>query len=216
VTLPITSEIAGSRNRRKQARPGEILEAALKVFVERGYANARAEDVAAAAGVSKGTVYVYFENKQALFRAVVQENIIPLIEEFGQSVENSDEPSEKTLERYFNTWWELFGSTRLAGIVRLVVAESCNFPEIAEFFAQDVIRRDSELLAKILLRGVARGEWRDVPLESICHTMMAPLILECIWSSSVKPFAKSPIDVDSKQMIRDHLAFCLTSLRKTP
>ena len=69
------------RKRRKEARPSELLEAALELFVEKGFAATRLEDVASRAGVSKGTLYLYFENKDALFKAVVQEGIIPVIAE---------------------------------------------------------------------------------------------------------------------------------------
>jgi TetR/AcrR family transcriptional regulator len=208
----ITSD-AGSRHRRKQERPGEILDAALRLFIEKGYANTRAEDVAALAGVSKGTVYVYYENKDALFRAVVSENIVPILKEFQEIVGASNLPSEALFELYFQAWWERFGATQLSGIIKLIVSEASSFPEIAQFFAQEVIQPNMQLLSSIVQRGVDRGEFRAVPVLSTVHSIMSPLVLKAIWCNSVEKYDCDTMRIDPLELIRDHVQFCLASLR---
>jgi TetR/AcrR family transcriptional regulator len=216
MSLPPNSPTAadiGSRHRRKQERPGEILDAALRLFIEKGYANTRAEDVAALAGVSKGTVYVYYENKDALFRAVVSENIVPILKEFQQLLSDSVLPSEALFQLYFQAWWERFGATQLSGIIKLIVSEASSFPEIAQFFAREVIEPNMQLLQRILERGVERGEFRPVPSLTTVHSIMSPLVLKAIWCNSVEKYACDTMQIDPQALIRDHVQFCLASLK---
>ncbi len=210
--IPSTADL-GSRHRRKQERPGEILDAALRLFIEKGYANTRAEDVAALAGVSKGTVYVYYENKDTLFRAVVSENIVPILHEFQQLVGSSDLPGEELIQLYFQAWWERFGATQLSGIIKLIVSEASSFPEIAKFFAQEVIEPNMQLLSSILQKGIDRGEFRAVPLLTTVHSILSPLVLKAIWCNSVEKYACDTMQIDPLDLIRDHVHFCLASLR---
>ncbi|MEN9760986.1 MAG: Fatty acid metabolism regulator protein, partial [Pseudomonadota bacterium] len=123
--------------RRKERRPGELLDAALALFVERGFAATRLDDVAARAGVSKGTLYLYYASKDELFKAVVRENLVPLIENFRRDIEQSDAPGESLLRNFFEGWWSRVGATRLAGIVKLIMGEAGNFPELAQFFFEE-------------------------------------------------------------------------------
>ena len=123
-----------SSRRRKSARPRELLDAALATFVERGFAAARPEEIALRAGVSKGTLYLYYASKEDLFKAVVRQNIVPLIEAFQRDVAESDASSSELLREFFVQWWTCFGATKLAGICKLVVGEAGNFPELARFF----------------------------------------------------------------------------------
>src|SRR6266702_4357494 len=114
--------------RRKAARPAEIVTAALDVFVERGFAAARLEEVARRAGVTKGTVYLYFKNKEALFKAVVRETIVPAIAK-GEALAQTFTGSARDLvERLVREYWRLIGETALAGIAKLMMAEGVTFP----------------------------------------------------------------------------------------
>ena len=136
--------------RRKESRPAELLAAALELFVERGYAAARLDDVAARAGVSKGTLYLYFDSKEALFKALVRENIVALLDRFRAEIAESDAPSGELIGRFMQTWWSSFGGTRLGGIAKLMVADAGNFPEVARFFHDEVIEPNGQLLGSIL------------------------------------------------------------------
>jgi TetR/AcrR family transcriptional regulator len=158
-------------------------------------------------------VYVYYENKDALFRAVVSENIVPILKEFQQILSASVLPSEELFHLYFQAWWERFGATQLSGIIKLIVSEAASFPEIAQFFAQEVIEPNMRLLSSILQRGVERGEFREVPLLTTVHSIMSPLVLKAIWCNSVEKYACDTMQIDPIELIRDHVHFCLASLR---
>src|SRR5437899_825969 len=120
--------------RRKDARPEEILAAALDVFVERGFARARLEEVARRAGVTKGTIYLYFKSKEALFKAVVRGTIVPVIAQ-GEALAQSFTGSARDLvEQLVRSYWTLVGETRLAGIPKLMMAEAATFPALTKFY----------------------------------------------------------------------------------
>ncbi|MBV6539814.1 TetR/AcrR family transcriptional regulator, partial [Ursidibacter maritimus] len=120
--------------RRKDARPQELLAAALVLFVERGYAATRLDDVATRAGVSKGTLYLYFASKEDLFRAVVRENLVPVLDEAEQAIDSYTGHSASLLREFILGWWQRIGDTPLSGLTKLMVAESGNFPEVAKFY----------------------------------------------------------------------------------
>ena len=162
--------------RRKDARPEEIVAAALEVFVERGFAAAKLEDVARRAGVTKGTIYLYFENKEALFKAVVRETIVPVIAK-GEALAQSFTGSARDLfEKLVREYWRLVGETNLAGVPKLMMAEAGNFPELARFYYQEVAVRGIRLMSGVIERGVKQGEFRRVDLTVASKLAMAPLM----------------------------------------
>ena len=112
------------RRRRKEARPGELTAAALELFVEKGFAATRLEDVAARAGVSKGTLYLYFDSKESLFRAVIEEGMVASLSAAEQLLSEYQGPADELLRQLLFGWWEQIGGTRLAGIPKLMVAEA--------------------------------------------------------------------------------------------
>jgi len=170
--------------RRKDARPQELLAAALDLFVERGYAATRLDDVAAQAGVSKGTLYLYFENKEELFKAVVRENVVPILGEAEAMVDNFEGHSADLFREIILGWWERIGATKLAGITKLIMAESCNFPEVAQFYHDEVISRGHAMIIRMLERGIARGEFRDIDVSEAKDVLIAPVLMLMMWSHS--------------------------------
>ena len=114
--------------RRKDARPAELLASALELFVEKGYAGTRLDDVAHRAGVSKGTLYLYFENKEDLFKAVVRESVVERISETADQIDRFEGPSDALLERVVRRWWTEYVDKTAGGISKLIMAESSNFP----------------------------------------------------------------------------------------
>src|SRR2546421_7024981 len=146
--------------RRKDARPAEIVAAALEVFGERGFAGTKLADVARRAGVTKGTVYLYFDSKEALFKAVVRETIVPVIAQ-GEALAQSFTGSARELvERLVREYWRLVGETALAGIPKLMMAEAATFPELTRFYYADAGTRWHRLMAGVIERGVENGEVR--------------------------------------------------------
>lgn len=194
--------------RRKEARPAELLAAALELFVEKGYAGTRLEDVAARAGVSKGTLYLYFDNKEELFKAVVRENIVTRLSEAGVEVENSKGPTEALLRQLIATWWKEFGARPAGGIGKLMIAESGNFPEIAAFFLSEVIEPWHRLLGSVIERGIKRREFRRVDVPLFVRVMSAPLVMLALWNRSFGPCSRQPVDADAfiAMLLDTHLA----------
>ncbi|MBV6323987.1 TetR/AcrR family transcriptional regulator [Duganella violaceipulchra] len=178
--------------RRKDARPQELLAAALDQFVERGYAGTRLEDVAKRAGVSKGTLYLYFANKEELFKAVVRENIVHAIGEAEQEAAVFDGPSAELLRAILMKWWNQICSTHLAGITKLMLAEGNNFPELAQFYNEDVVARGNGLIASVLVRGIARGEFRPVDPAVMTPVLVAPVLMLMMWTHSFMPTCEMP------------------------
>ena len=171
--------------RRKNERPQELLAAALDLFVERGFAATRLDDVAALAGVSKGTLYLYFENKEELFKAVVRENMIPVLGEAEAAIDAYAGHSAELFREIMMGWWQRIGSTKLAGITKLMMAESGNFPEVARFYHEEVIRRADAMVARLLERGMARGEFRRIDASQATSVIIAPVLMLMMWNQSM-------------------------------
>lgn len=162
--------------RRKDARPDEILAAALEVFADRGFAATKLEDVARRAGVTKGTIYLYFENKDALFKALVRETIVPVIAQ-GEALAQSFTGTARDLfEKLVRDYWRLVGETALASIPRLMIAEAGNFPELARFYYEEVVTRGHRLMSGVLERGIKAGEFRKVDLAVATKLAMSPIM----------------------------------------
>jgi AcrR family transcriptional regulator len=196
--------------RRKDARPEEIMAAALELFVERGFAATRLEDVAAHAGVAKGTLYLYFDGKEELFKAVVREGIVLPLAEIRALVDRHQGSMAELLRQILRNWWERIGSARISGIPKLVVAEARNFPEIARFYVEEVLSPGQEILTIIVKRGIERGEFRPVEPAMAAQVMTAPLLWLLLWRNSLEPHA-APMDPwvyleTSLEMLRRGLA----------
>lgn len=164
------------RQRRKQARPMELLDAALDLFVERGFAATRSEDVAARAGVSKGTLYLYYPSKEELLKAVISHNVVNQIAEGSEIIRQFKGGSAELLAMVLLLWWERIGETRASGIIKLMTSEVRNFPEVAQFYVDEVVTPSNQMLAEVIQRGVDRGEFRGVNVPEVVHALVGPLI----------------------------------------
>src|SRR5256885_13379237 len=146
-----------------EERPQQIIDAALAIFGERGLAAARLEDIAKRAGLSKGTIYLYFPNKEELFREVIRQTIIAQIEraerELGAATQQS---ASDTLAEFVRGYWGFLRSPKFASLFRLIHAELHNFPDLARFYGREVIERSYRLVTGIVDRGVRSGEFRAV------------------------------------------------------
>lgn len=200
--------------RRKDARPGELTAAALELFVERGFAATRLEDIAARAGVSKGTVYLYFDTKEDLFKAVVREGIVPAIAQAEQVLEEHPGPASDILRYFLRGWWQMFGETPLGGIPKLLVAEARNFPEIARFYHDEVIRPGHALIKKVLARGMESGEFRRADPEALINLVFGPLLLRMILKHSLE-FCESALPAP-EPYVDTVIDFVLRGLRSDP
>lgn len=202
--------IAPPRQRREEARPAELTAAALELFVEKGFAGTRLDDVAARAGVSKGTLYLYFDSKEALFKAVVQEGILPVLEEGAGMVDSFTGRSADLLRGLILEWWRRIGSTSLGGVPKLMISEAGNFPELATYYHDNVITRSRELMRRVLQRGIATGEFRTVDVETAIDVIFAPVLLLLIWRYSLG--ACCGVAHDPAAYLQTHLDLTLNGL----
>lgn len=200
--------------RRKEARPAEIVAAALDVFVERGFATTKLEEVARRAGVTKGTVYLYFDSKEALFKAVVRETIVPIFARGEQMVAEHHGSTADLFNELVRKWWELIGETSLSGIPKLMMAEAGNFPVLARFYYDEVISRGHRLMASVVERGIKSGEFRRLDVKMAVKLAMAPLVHAANWRHS---FALcTPEGLDIARYLDQHVDIFLRGIAKHP
>jgi TetR/AcrR family transcriptional regulator len=183
--IPPADGPALRRERRKDARPGELLDAALALFVEKGYAATRVEEVAHQAGVSKGTLFLYFDSKEALFKAVVRQNISGHFSSWRNALPNFQGNSAELLRHFMDFWWQRIGATKASGISKLMMSEASNFPELASFYQQEVIQPGVGLIQRILQRGIERGEFRAINPTYGAFTILAPMLFLATWRHSM-------------------------------
>jgi len=195
--------------RRKEARPDEILAAALESFAARGFAATRLEDVAAHAGISKGTLYLYFKNKEELFEAVVRATLLPNLARIEALAASFEGPSATLLERLLLTIAGVVGS-QVGAIPKLVIAEAGNFPDLARFYLDAVVRRGLRLIGAILRRGIERGEFRAIDVDRAVFCVIAPMLLAALWKNSLEPHDHAPLDAEA--LLRTHLDLLLRGL----
>jgi AcrR family transcriptional regulator len=180
--------------RRKDARPGELATAALELFVERGFSATRLDDVAKRAGVSKGTLYLYFDSKEDLFKGVVREGIVSRIAEAEERVRTHTGKTTDVLRELVHDWWAQIGSTKLGGITKLMMSEAGNFPELAAFYHQEVVMRGTALFAMVIQRGITSGEFRPVALDVVPRLACAPVIMLMLWRNSFDHCSMTQVD----------------------
>jgi AcrR family transcriptional regulator len=184
----IPEQSATPRQRRKESRPAELLAAALEVFAEKGYAATRLEDVAARAGVSKGTIYLYFEGKEALFKAAIEAAMTPAIEAVEAVVNDAGKPAAELLRAFVFGWWERVGKTSLGAVPKLLVAESGNFPEVARWFHDTMILRAQGAMARLIRLGIERGEFRPVEPMIAARIVFSPMFSIIVWRRAFSGF----------------------------
>jgi AcrR family transcriptional regulator len=180
--------------RRKDARPGELAAAALDLFVERGFAATRLDDVARRAGVSKGTLYLYFDSKDDLFKAVIREGYVAPIAEAEQLLDAWEGTSAELIREILRRWWVQVGATTQAGMTKLIIAEAGNFPELAKFYHDEVIQRVHALFERAIQRGVEREEFRPVNLQYAGRLACSPMVMLMLWKHSFALCVDRPMD----------------------
>lgn len=196
--------------RRKDVRPSEITAAALELFVEKGFAATRLEDVAARANVSKGTVYLYFDSKEELFKAVVREGLVPAIAEAEKRVAAHRGSASDLIRDLVQGWWQMVGRTPYGGLPKLMISESRNFPEIARFYYEEVITRAHRLLREALERGMRSGEFRTMDLDTAQFLVFSPFIMFLVWQHSLA--CCEPKHLDAEDYVADAIELVLRGL----
>jgi AcrR family transcriptional regulator len=193
----------------RQAKLQAILDAALDVFAEKGFADARLDDVAARAGVAKGTIYLYAKSKEALFETLIHTGIAVPIETIEEKVLALDLPAEATLRMLFTFLRQEVLGTRRKEIVRLILSEAGRFPEIAAVYHREVISRGMGLMRRIAERAVERGEFGSDELVRFPQLAIAPGIVALLWMNLFQHL--DPLDVEA--MFEAHLALLMRGLK---
>lgn len=189
--------------RRKQERPAEILEAALKVFAQKGFAAARMEDIAREAGVTKGTIYLYFENKEAVFKSLVRESVGATIATVTAAAQAQEGSARLLLRMVLGRVAQLLVEGERVVLPKIVIGESSNFPWLAEFYRFEIIEKGLQLLMSLIERGIAQGEFRPLPTHHVARLCVAPVLLGAIWRVTFTHLDAEPYDY--KGLIETHL-----------
>lgn len=197
--------------RRKADRPAEILKAGLEVFATRGFAATRLDEVAKRAGVSKGALYLYFDTKEALFRAVVAEAVQPNLERV-KMLATADLPFETLIRMAVGGMaLKVSGDRRIGGVVKLVVAESGNLPELGAIWHQTVILPALGAVTVLIGRAQERGEVRAGDPRHFAFGLIAPLLLGALWRETFEPVGAEPVDIEA--LAAQHLDTVLRGMK---
>jgi AcrR family transcriptional regulator len=190
--------------RRKEARPAEIAQAAMAVFMEKGFAGTRLDDVAARAGVSKGALYLYFETKEDLFRAAVVETVLPNIEPVMAMVAAHPGPFEALAEAILQNFVRVTTTTPIGGMLKVVIGEARNFPEIARVWHDQLAAKAIAALSAAIAAAQARGEVRAGDPRLLALSVIGPMVVSVIWRETFVPVGGQPFDIPA--LAREQLA----------
>ena len=181
--------------RRKQERPGDIIAAALSVFAEKGFAGARMEEIARRAGISKGTLYLYFETKEDMFRAVVREVVVPNIEVVQKAVLTADLSFATMVRTLLPRFADTVTRVPVGAVAKMVIGESRNFPELARVWHDEVIFKAIGLIAGVIERAQARGEVRPGDPRTHAFSIMGPMMISVLWRETFTPIGGAALDL---------------------
>lgn len=180
--------------RRKEARPSEIIEAALQLFHQKGFSATKIDEVAAAAGVTKGTVYLYFPSKEALFKAVVQDRVLPNLARMKEAVTQFTGSRTQCLAYVLRGMAQALNDCN-GSISKLMIAEAGNFPDLAVFYNDEVVQPMNHVIRQILTEGIERKEFREMDLEHMPRIIIAPIFLANIYRHTYGHLDAQPLDL---------------------
>jgi AcrR family transcriptional regulator len=208
--LPATKP-ASNRAERAAERREAIIAAAMDEFIAQGFAATRLDDVAKRAGVAKGTIYLHFKDKEALFEELIRTAIVPLVNRLAAGPPPVGASVRDMVEGFARTFIEEVAGTRRGDIVRLIVAEGPRFPEVADFYYREVVSRGLAGMRALIEFGIARGEIQQKDLARFPQLLVAPAIVAVIWQSLFSKHAP----LDAIEMFRTHLDLIFGERRTT-
>jgi AcrR family transcriptional regulator len=196
--------------RRKDARPVEIVTAALAVFAEKGFAAARTEDIAARAGISKGALYLYFPTKEDLFSAVVKETLAPNVDALRAHIEATTLTFEELVRLVVPRLVQIITETRMGAVAKMVIGESGNFPELARVWYDNVISRGIGMISLLIARAQEAGEVRPGDPRTHAFSILGPLFMGLLWRETFTPVGRETVDLAA--VPRQHVETVLKGL----
>ncbi len=194
--------------RRKEDRPAEITAAAFATFAEKGYANARVEEVARRAGVSKGLLYLYFKTKEELFKAVVRSVVLPKVDALLDQLADEQQSAEAFLRGPLRQFMQRLPGSPLAVVVKLMLTEGARHPDLVQFYWDNVASRGLAAIGSLLERGVRSGEFRESAIQQYPHLVVAPTIMAIVFGLLFKN-----VELDTDGLIDTHIEILLEHLK---
>jgi len=205
----LTDTRSESRRRRKAQRPQEIIEAAFAEFSRNGYATTTLDHIAERAGVTKGTIYVYFENKEHLFISMVRELMKATLDTVQDMFERHEGSTAELLRAQFSfIYRHIVEDRRRREMVRMLIAEASRFPALADRYYEEIHQPCMELLKQAIRRGMDRGEIRRSPATECPLVIIAPIALVDLWMMMFDD--RHPLDL--KAYFDAHLDLALNGL----
>ena len=198
--------------RRAEDRPREICGAALDVFSEKGFAAAKLDEIARRAGVSKGTLYLYFKDKEDLFRAVVRDTVAPNIDVVRSMVEGADLPFADVVRMFLPRFAAITSQVRVGAVAKMVIGESRNFPELAKVWHDEVVSKALGMIGGLIERAQAKGEVRAGDPRLHAFTLMGPMMMGILWRETLQPVGGAPLDIE--ELAKQHAETVLAGLLK--
>ncbi len=199
----------GKRELQKEARRSAIIDAALEEFAAQGFTATKLDDVAVRAGIGKGTIYLYFDSKESLFEEVVRRNLLGSREMVENFIANFEGSTSELLAQHFRNMYLFIQKDKIPALMAMIIGETVRFPALSRFFHDEVIKPSQELLARIIRRGVERGEFRKDAAEVYSQILIAPVLLGAVGKLQFHAFA--PIDM--ADFSEKHIDFILRALK---
>lgn len=196
--------------RRAEDRPREICAAALEVFAEKGFAAAKLDEIAKRAGVSKGTLYLYFKDKEELFRAVVRDTIAPNVEMLRAALIQTGLPFAELIRLFVAKFIEVTDRVPVGAVAKMVISESRNFPELAKVWHDEVVSKGIGAVTALIEMAQARGEVRAGDARLHAFTLMGPMMMGIIYRETLEPIGGQPLDLGA--LARQHAETVLAGL----
>ena len=214
--LTNSTETEPKWRRKPEQRPGDILDGALKEFRDRGFSAARIEDIAKHAGLSKGTVYLYFSSKEDMLKALVRRSVIPIAIALKNIADHicddcSDETASDLLRKMLMIVGERINDAKTGSIPLLIIGEAGNFPELAAFYRHEVIEVTMNAVGTVIERGVASGEFRDVNISYAIRSLVSVVIMQIVWNGVF--VQKGEAIIPMKDLLNSHLDIYLNGIR---
>ena len=206
---PEKGKALSKRELHKEARRNEIIEAGLLEFISQGFMSTRLDDVAERAGISKGTIYLYFDNKEKLFEEVVRKNLSPSPDKALDLLADFEGSAEELLTLHLEGVYALLNREHIPALVSMMVGEVSRFPKLTEFFFKEMVSRHQGLLSGIIKKGIDSGEFIETGLEAYPQILTSPSIMLAIWEIQFNEH--SPIDIAA--YARTHIDFVLRGLK---
>ena len=196
--------------RRAEDRPREICAAALDVFAEKGFAAAKLDEIAKRAGISKGTLYLYFKDKEQLFRAVIRDTVVPNVENMRSDLIQTGIPFDQLIRFFFAQFALITSQVPIGSVAKMVISESRNFPELAKVWHDEVVSKALGTVTALIEMAQAKGEVREGDARLHAFTLLGPMLMGLIYRETLEPVGGEPLDFAA--LTRQHAETVLAGL----